>query len=68
MSRLAYFARETLISLRRNLLMTIAGIILGGLSPSVWYFSTSSLYARGYAFSHQRRASPSGEPSSALPE
>ena len=27
MSRLAYFARETLISLRRNLLMTIAGII-----------------------------------------
>jgi len=27
MSRLSYFARETLISLRRNLLMTIAGII-----------------------------------------
>ena len=27
MSRLAYFTRETLISLRRNLLMTIAGII-----------------------------------------
>lgn len=27
MARLAYFARETLISLRRNLLMTIAGII-----------------------------------------
>jgi cell division transport system permease protein len=27
MSRLAYFSRETLISLRRNLLMTIAGII-----------------------------------------
>ena len=27
MSRLAYFARETFISLRRNLLMTIAGII-----------------------------------------
>ncbi|MGQ0825191.1 MAG: cell division protein FtsX [Actinomycetota bacterium] len=27
MSRLAYFSRETLISLRRNLLMTIAGIM-----------------------------------------
>ena len=27
MARLAYFARETLISLRRNLMMTIAGII-----------------------------------------
>ena len=27
MSRLAYFTRETLISLRRNLLMTIAGIM-----------------------------------------
>src|SRR3954471_13502817 len=27
MSRLSYFSRETLISLRRNLLMTIAGII-----------------------------------------
>jgi cell division transport system permease protein len=27
MSRLAYFSRETIISLRRNLLMTIAGII-----------------------------------------
>src|SRR5260221_8862869 len=27
MSRLAYFVRETLISLRRNLLMTIAGVI-----------------------------------------
>jgi cell division transport system permease protein len=27
LSRLSYFARETLISLRRNLLMTIAGII-----------------------------------------
>src|SRR6476646_9020999 len=27
MSRLAYFARETLISLRRNLLMTFAGVM-----------------------------------------
>ena len=27
MSRLAYFTRETLISLRRNLLMTIAGVM-----------------------------------------
>ena len=32
MSRLAYFARETLISLRRNLLMTIAGIITVAIS------------------------------------
>ena len=27
MSRLAYFTRETLISLRRNLLMTFAGVM-----------------------------------------
>jgi cell division protein FtsX len=27
MRQLAYFARETLISLRRNLLMTVAGIL-----------------------------------------
>jgi cell division transport system permease protein len=32
MSRLAYFVRETLISLRRNLLMTIAGIITVAIS------------------------------------
>ncbi|HEY5076202.1 MAG TPA: permease-like cell division protein FtsX [Acidimicrobiia bacterium] len=32
MSRLAYFGRETLISLRRNLLMTIAGIITVAIS------------------------------------
>src|SRR5664279_2464337 len=32
MSRLAYFTRETLISLRRNLLMTIAGIITVAIS------------------------------------
>ena len=32
MSRLAYFARETLISLRRNLLMTIAGIMTVAIS------------------------------------
>ena len=32
LSRLAYFARETLISLRRNLLMTIAGIITVAIS------------------------------------
>ncbi len=27
MAKLSYFARETLISLRRNLLMTLAGIL-----------------------------------------
>jgi cell division transport system permease protein len=32
MSRIAYFVRETLISLRRNLLMTIAGIITVAIS------------------------------------
>src|SRR5258708_15887728 len=32
MSRLAYFVRETLISLRRNLLMTIAGVITVAIS------------------------------------
>jgi cell division transport system permease protein len=32
MSRLAYFGRETVISLRRNLLMTIAGIITVAIS------------------------------------
>jgi cell division transport system permease protein len=32
MSRLAYFVRETLISLRRNLMMTIAGIITVAIS------------------------------------
>jgi cell division transport system permease protein len=32
MSRLAYFIRETLISLRRNLMMTIAGIITVAIS------------------------------------
>ena len=32
MSRMAYFVRETLISLRRNLLMTIAGIITVAIS------------------------------------
>ena len=32
MSRLAYFTRETLISLRRNLLMTIAGIMTVAIS------------------------------------
>lgn len=32
MSRLAYFVRETLISLRRNILMTIAGIITVAIS------------------------------------
>ena len=32
MSRLVYFIRETLISLRRNLLMTIAGIITVAIS------------------------------------
>ncbi len=32
MSRLAYFVRETLISLRRNLMMTVAGIITVAIS------------------------------------
>jgi cell division transport system permease protein len=35
MSKLAYFARETLISLRRNLMMTIAGILTIGVSMSL---------------------------------
>src|SRR5207244_3908078 len=32
MSRLSYFSRETLISLRRNLMMTVAGIITVAIS------------------------------------
>jgi cell division transport system permease protein len=44
MSRLGYFTRETLISLRRNLMMTIAGIITVFISlflfASVWLIST----------------------------
>jgi cell division transport system permease protein len=35
MSRLAYFARETLISLRRNLMMTLAGILTIAVSMSL---------------------------------
>ncbi len=35
MSRLAYFARETIISLRRNLMMTIAGILTIAVSMSL---------------------------------
>src|ERR1700687_4522514 len=35
LSKLGYFARETLISLRRNLLMTLAGIITVTVSLSV---------------------------------
>jgi cell division transport system permease protein len=36
MSRLAYFVRETLISLRRNLLMTLAGIITVAVSLALF--------------------------------
>lgn len=36
MSRLAYFVRETLISLRRNLLMTLAGIITVSVSLALF--------------------------------
>jgi cell division transport system permease protein len=45
MSRLSYFVRETLISLRRNLLMTIAGIITVAVSlflfGGIWLISTT---------------------------
>ncbi len=35
MARILYFARETLISLRRNLMMTVAGILTIGVSMSL---------------------------------
>jgi cell division transport system permease protein len=45
MSRLSYFVRETVISLRRNLLMTIAGIITVAVSlflfGGIWLISTT---------------------------
>jgi cell division transport system permease protein len=45
MSRLSYFIRETVISLRRNLLMTIAGIITVAVSlflfGGIWLISTT---------------------------
>jgi cell division transport system permease protein len=44
MSRLAYFTRETLISLRRNLLMTIAGIIT--VAVSLFLFGGTLLVQR----------------------
>ena len=33
-TRISYFSRETLVSLRRNVLMTIAGIPIGRLAQS----------------------------------
>ncbi len=44
MSRLAYFVRETLISLRRNLLMTLAGIMT--VSVSLFLFGGIVLVSR----------------------
>ena len=44
MSRLAYFTRETLISLRRNLLMTIAGVMT--VSVSLFLFGGILLVSR----------------------
>ena len=44
MSRLAYFARETLISLRRNLLMTFAGVMT--VSVSLFLFGGILLVSR----------------------
>jgi cell division transport system permease protein len=44
MSRLAYFTRETLISLRRNLLMTFAGVMT--VSVSLFLFGGILLVSR----------------------
>ena len=44
MSRLAYFTRETLISLRRNLLMTVAGVMT--VSVSLFLFGGILLVSR----------------------
>src|SRR6476646_515298 len=44
MSRLAYFARETLISLRRNMLMTFAGVMT--VSVSLFLFGGILLVSR----------------------
>ena len=45
-TRLAYFSRETLISLRRNLLMTIAGIITVAVSLALFGGILVALAAR----------------------
>ena len=47
MSRLAYFTRETLISLRRNLLMTFAGVMT--VSVSLFLFGGQVLNGFAYA-------------------
>ena len=52
MSRLAYFARETLISLRRNLLMTIAGIMT--VAISLFLFGGILLVSRDGRPRHQQ--------------
>lgn len=44
MGRLGYFSRETLVSLRRNLLMTLAGIIT--VCISLWVLGTALMLAR----------------------
>ena len=44
MAKLGYFARETLISLRRNLLMTLAGILT--VTVSLFLFGGIMLLSR----------------------
>jgi len=52
MNRLLYFARETLVSLRRNVLMTLAGIITVGVSLSL--FGGSMLFQQWVDHGTQR--------------